>query len=134
MMNIRELFRRSREPEGPSFEPQSEVGKLLMAARELMNDKGRHWIRGAIKAKINGEMCYCSLGALFEARRSAGASNEILNAAQVQLAEIVRPDMINPFSTELIGPRLTITTWNDTRASGWEEVDEKFRAAAMRAG
>lgn len=43
---------------------KSEISKTLRAARDLMNNGGKHWIKGALSRRKQGEVSYCALGGI----------------------------------------------------------------------
>lgn len=126
------------------------VVKLLTKGRELMNDKGRHWIRNRLKERINWnvgsketpEYGYCAIGSLnaaggfqqsygsarFAGDRSRVISDPVLNEAKFVLAETIagyRPGTLEEAESIII-------RFNDKGAK-WGDVSRKFRAAARRA-
>ena len=107
------------------------VADALLAARELMNDGGNHWIKGKIRLpqlfkRKNGlqtETCYCSIGAI----QAATKGNRAL---RLRCYAALNKAIGRPGNAGYIG---TILSWNDNYERTWSEVSRAFRRAAKLA-
>lgn len=89
--------------------PYKRVAEILRQARDLMNNGGRHWVKGEEKidvAHVNpkshfvdsfheepiGEYAFCSIGAVKEI--CGGNYNEEYEAALFELIKVMDPDSI----------------------------------------
>ena len=110
-----------------------EIADALLAARDLMNDKGAHWIKGTlrktVRRKTDGEWTketsFCSIGAINEITKGNPALRKATVAA---LAGTVPKTPWAP--TE---PKSRIINWNDSGARKWGEISRAFRRAARQA-
>lgn len=86
----------------------SRIAEILRSARNLMNNNGRHWVKGTEKADLStvnpvtryeewfdlpiaGEYAYCSTGAIKEV---VGDDNEEYRTACIELARIISEEFI----------------------------------------
>jgi hypothetical protein len=119
------------------------AANALDKARELMNDNGRHWIKGQLSGKKNGEVAYCSLGGIDRASKRNSKANHL---AKVLLAEIItgeeRPSKREPYpnQTELTSmyrdrtwAQNKIWRYNDSPNTRWSGVSTRFKKAAKKA-
>lgn len=102
---------------GPTPE---EVSRALLAAVELMNDTGRHWIRGHFRARnADGETAYCAIGGIREVTKG---NAQLRKAVYRALNKAIRKG----YAQHRIS---AIMYWNDTSRS-WNEVKAGFQRAA----
>lgn len=120
--------------------PDSKAVALLERAHELMNEEGRHWIKGNYRRTIgtlkNGEdeFGYCSVGALEAAlTEQYGKPDRIGLAvdyyepyygALSALGEVIRPGDA--------GGSGTVISFNDNPKTTWTDVSTTFKAAIAR--
>lgn len=113
-----------------------EVGKLLRAALAAMNDSGRHWTRGRLKRTRNGEVSFCSIGAINHVTdrpntESEGYAVDDNNRAVVYaLANVINKKAgTGPprDDHEAVG---AIWAYNDHTGRSWPEIEAVFKAAA----
>lgn len=120
-----------------------ELASYVQAARELMNDEGRHWVQGHFVVPVHealGEFAYCSYGALRRATEeySGQASYNVLSALCLALAEDeeigathldadleeARDEGANAYSR--------VVRFNDAEGRKWEEVEAAFKRTEER--
>lgn len=113
-----------------------DVAQVLLNARALMNNKGKHWIKGKLrKNKPSIGMCYCSVGAIRAA--APGDGNKRLRAAAYKsLAKEISPSYSDTYDEYGKYAREVIITWNDGWCRTWQEINLKFRqvAASVKKG
>lgn len=104
-----------------------DVAKVLLNARELMNNRGKHWIKWEFRRKNkNGELCYCSIGAIRAA--APGDKNKRLRAAAFRaLAQLIDPNYADGTKT---AAQSVIMSFNDSDSTKWGDVSKLFRKAA----
>jgi hypothetical protein len=89
------------------------VSETLLAAREKMNSRGKHWVKGFLRVtRPNGETAYCSVGAI---RAAAGRRERLARACLFTLVESIGGGII-----EFI----------DAPSTTWGDVSRAFRKAA----
>ena len=107
--------------------PDQQAAKLLQQAQLLMNEGGKHWMKGSFRYMNR----YCAVGALREVltpgRNGVPFENPIFRRAVTTLARIVDPKL---------GPKHdisdyleTIYVWNDAPEREWSEVRKAFTRA-----
>jgi hypothetical protein len=107
---------------------EEKVAKCLLDARELMNNGGKHWTRGAFKRRLDkDEYAYCSIGAIRAVTTSK--DQKIRNEAYRQLATMI---YAGPETRNVRVAQGRIVQWNDMKAT-WGDVSRTFRQAAKRA-
>jgi len=118
------------------------VADALAKARDLMNDKGKHWTKGTSRKPIRvwrGEIveyAYYSSGALTESTDDWGQihPNPVRLEAIVALSQnpqIAAIDVLkysDPYEEALA----KIITWNDDPDRTWDEIDTAFRETEER--
>lgn len=127
------------------------VVKLLTKGRELMNDKGRHWLRRRLKERINWsvgsketpEYGYCAIGSLnaaggfkqtYGSARFAGGRTTVFNDPVLDEAKFVLAEAIAGYRPGGIEEAESIIVrFNDSSTTTWGDVSRKFRTAARRA-
>lgn len=118
--------------------------EILNEAREKMNDKGRHWIKGRFRGKNKkGEDSFCSIGAL----RSVSRKTKARKVATIALAELIDPkrmearrEVLENFHGKKEGREIEsalyneaesiIIRYNDGYRTRWSGVSSKFKKAA----
>lgn len=112
------------------------VMRALIKARELMNNRGRHWTKRNLKQHEKGEPVFCALGGLNEVTTGRQGysylgpryEDPILDEAKLVLAETIsgrRPRSVVTAET-------IIFQFNDHVNTKWGDVSRKFRTAARR--
>jgi len=129
-----------------------EIAEKLREALRLMNDSGKHWIKGDWQQELDEvdeygyyQLGYCSVGAIRVANNvdDIEADDADSNACVFALAELLpafdyqkvvpayRPDPSTPEGrTTILTDR--VIRWNDKEERTWEEIVEKFSEAANR--
>lgn len=114
------------------------VVDMLKNARDLMNDSGRHWIKGEYYGHKKGEQAYCSVGAL---RKSGSRRPAAYRSSIIALATVIDPDRMKSSREHALKHSLDvnrhlasvaesiIVNWNDHPNRRWLDVDRKFRKA-----
>ena len=113
----------------------SEISDKILEARELMNNRGKHWLRGAFRSKNpkTGEVSFCSVGAV----REVGGRG--INARVYHyLHEALPPEFqAKPYygRTKVVASQKSnaIIAFNDRYGRKWGEVSKLFRKAAKLA-
>lgn len=100
------------------------VAEILRAARDKMNNKGKHWTQFKFKEKIDGEFCYCSVGGI----NAVTNDNKERNAAYIALADQICYRKLCARDSKNV-----IMYWNDHRDRTWDHVKEAFTKAARKA-
>ena len=123
------------------------VRSVLSKARKIMNNDGKHWVRGYFKIRREGEYAYCSLGGIREAlkqeglRWDRGEGKKWYRRAIRRLATTIDPKWENKAKPILIyyssqiqkeaaldgAAESTIMNWNDISAEDWAEVESVFK-------
>jgi hypothetical protein len=92
-----------------------DVADVLLKARDLMNNRGKHWIKGQMKKRLsNGEYGYCSMGAI----EAATQSKALQRRAYLALRNVTDPTGVAFF--------------NDFHTTTWGDVSRAFRKAAKQ--
>lgn len=114
-----------------------EVARQLRAALQAMNDSGRHWLRGKMHRTRNGEMSFCSLGAI---NHVTGRPNvptkgykvdDSNRAAIYALANAIRKQKrMPPLFDDDNEAVYTVWSFNDQHGRTWVEIEDVFRKAA----
>lgn len=103
--------------------------EILKTARFLMNDNGKHWIKGRLSRKKSVGMCYCSIGAI----RAASDNPSEVETAVKALATIGLgmddPGVRYGDERGFFPYRYKIENWNDRPSTTWKDVDATFRKA-----
>lgn len=138
------------------------VAKLIKDAKDLMNNKGEHWIKGSMRHNHS----FCSVGGLRYAatKRVTRSKDPILMEAHIVLAETItgkkRPKELPPAPKQYKSPysylnhdphkqyrkkknglleyqfdwaESKIIGFNDLHTTTWTKVARKFQTAARRA-
>ncbi len=74
---------------------KKEISRILREARDLMNDGGKHWIKGKLSRTSKGEKSYCAIGAVCTVvgvRRSQTRISKEARPALLALAEEIWDD------------------------------------------
>lgn len=110
------------------------VARALERAREMMNDSGSHWIKGAMRSRMEQGMCYCALGGIYAATRPGPTRDAavIALAREIDPAAVRRAELATPDDVARRCERI-ITTWNDLRHRTWKQVEAALRRAAEKA-
>jgi hypothetical protein len=94
----------------------AQVAAVLEEARAKMHTSGKHWIQGRFRKRINGENCYCAMGAVYAVTKSRALRNQAFQAL---------------LSLGIKGRRYdSVWLWNDSPRRTWKQVDAAFRRAA----
>ena len=120
--------------------------KVLIKARDLMNDGGKHWMQGEfekqfyVTGQIDVETSYCSVGAINKA--SVGDSYPELNPSILsflkkrkrKLSDQVCRDLfelggLKIFRKQKYVNKNSVVDWNDHHKTTWSEVDAAFAKA-----
>ena len=116
------------------------IAKKLREALLLMNDTGRHWVKGEYQEELYfdentgvGEYGFCSLGAI---RYVTGSDMEVPTEESTAVAlalaqaipEVEQEDAYAASDEERFFNR--IVRWNDHDDRTWEQVEEKFMEVA----
>lgn len=126
---------------------KEQVADLLKNARELMNNSGAHWIKGAYSTRIRAdysggepvfEHAYCSMGAIrhltdeegdqkirWEATKALG---EVEAIKAIPMTEADAYDIADRYEVAFT----RIVRWNDADERTWADVDAAFREAEKR--
>jgi hypothetical protein len=108
----------------------------LDAALELMNDSGAHWVQCTYKTQDpvddNGRYGYCSLGAIHEVTGGWEGATEIRKNRPRHLAVTALADAYRPHGRRSSKVIDTITTWNDSSKTTWDDVKKRFARAKSR--
>ena len=108
---------------------KEEIADVLERALELMNDEGKHWLKGEYKGMAtDGKHNFCSAGAIMEATETASSVDPVNIAIFTQLARDL-PDAPVPHSSD---PLDRIVTFNDNESTTWQDVVSVFRKAVAR--
>jgi hypothetical protein len=92
-----------------------DVAAVLLAAREKLNSRGKHWTKGRFrKTTKDGVTQYCSLGAI----RAVTRSPTLRQRAEAALVAATGEQVIH---------------WNDHADREWRDVNAAFRKAAKLA-
>jgi len=101
-----------------------EIAKGLELALSLMNDGGKHWIKGAWRKKnMKGELCFCTNGGINEAARRMGLPPSF---AEAMKRELVRHGLGKRVGYYERTPSDQIMDWNDTGSTRWGDVRKAF--------
>ena len=115
------------------MEVNQQAVRLLEAAEKLMNDEGRHWIKGTYHRYLPGsnELGYCSVGAIKEIAERENFTELVRFKAQKVLASVVDPKgefvLTPPDSSYYDHDR--IAAWNDDQRRVWSDVTSAFQQA-----
>lgn len=113
-----------------------EIAEKLRAARDLMNESGKHWVQGKFQYPVSSfaeETRYCAIGAIRkvvsgDAYKNTEEAREIAAVLREQIiADGVGPDD-GPLDEEEV-----VVLWNDSTLRTWQEVSDTFLAAAEKA-
>lgn len=101
---------------------------ILEEAVLLMNDSGRHWIKGILSGKNKkGEQSFCAVGAIQEVSRRKDIS---LIDGPVLVAENALADTIGRNSYQSGAAR--IMSYNDHNSTTWKGLKDKFERTIRR--
>lgn len=114
-----------------------QVTKYLIAARDLMNDNGAHWIKRSLRQQLSwrtGHFGYCALGGIFTV---AGKPFHPGSAAAYKLNNDTRP-VVYALAHAITGKVpasdasavATVWRWNDAYRTTWDTVHNTFTKAA----
>lgn len=114
---------------------RAEVAAVLRAARDLMNNKGRHWTKFSFVSRRNHkgedlpskEYAYCALGALNKicGKRETALKNSAIEALSREIRTVSPGDIkVDDFSTIMI--------FNDSAKTTWDDIKDVFTRAARR--
>lgn len=129
------------------------VARLLSNARELMNDGGKHWIKGRLEQASWLGASYCAMGGLgkaatngpvYDAVRIAQMKQykkvaPILRDATILLAEVIEgktvigKDYDGQEDPVLEEAQDIVIAFNDGRHTDWTIMSRKFKVAERRA-
>lgn len=114
------------------------AARLVRRAHALLNDGGRHWIKGNYTREIKpGVKGYCAVGALNAARDEKGADYEVYERAVQLLTARLLPEYNEQDESYYYPEDLfdswedVITGWNDYPGRNWGDVDKAFRETAL---
>ena len=116
------------------------AARMLIRARRLLNDGGKHWIKGNFKRDIKpGVVGYCSVGALLHVRDSKPdlSDPDAYERAMRMLADTVfetyaeEAAVEDAYDVNEEDSETIITTWNDQGNRTWNDIDEAFRKSAL---
>lgn len=105
-----------------------DVAQLLDDARELMNDKGAHWVKGRLREtdRKTKEVSFCSVGAIYHLTRGEDRRKKALRkAALAELSESIRHATYGWSGSMIMG-------WNDAPNRTWSQVSSKFTSTAKK--
>ena len=116
-----------------------EIADKLLEARETMNSRGRHWIKGALRRKrktpsgeLTSEWAYCSIGSINKVgdRSIRGRLIKALNAG---LPNGYRAVGYNGKEPSIKACEGAIIKFNDSYHTKWGDISRAFRRAARLA-
>ena len=119
----------------------SEVADKILEAREKMNNRGKHWLRGAFRSKNpkTQEVSFCAVGACRE------VGNKRINPKLYHYLFLALPEDYRRISRWHYGQRQdvekptngekmnAIIRFNDSHKQTWGGVSKLFRKAARLA-
>lgn len=109
------------------------IYEILSNARKLMNDEGKHWLKGRLSRKKKIGMCYCSIGAIRAAADNlaeARAASDVLGQHGLGFGPTKRNSYY--YGRAAMPFRGSIETWNDDPRTTWQDVDRAFRKAIRK--
>lgn len=108
----------------------AEIADALEVARDRMNSKGEHWIKGAYHRLLGDRgRCYCAVGAINSVSKQGYALNGAMCRAVYEIGMGSR--YRTPFARELWArnneAKDAIINFNDHPCTLWKDVDRLFR-------
>lgn len=115
----------------------SQIEAAILEARQHMNDRGKHWIKGALHRKVKGgapgEQAHCSVGAInLVARHTDGVKRgDLIRAVAAALPPDYRPKPSYGRKVPTVREcESAIIRYNDSYHSKWGDISRLFRKAA----
>lgn len=111
------------------------LAEIILEARDLMNDGGKHWIKGIFEEydPETGEKSYCTVGALYVCFLNRNIPFYVYDDISLQLVQTIS-EYSGWHGESVISclSRFSITSWNDAPERTWEDVERVLTETARR--
>lgn len=119
-----------------AYQPTSEeVARTLDKAVELMNDSGKHWIKGRYvsdEPMDDGRPGYCSVGAIEAATRQLPDLAELDYSARVSVQFAAVKALATAYGRDpetWFDHNQVVINWNDRSDTTWDKIVKRFERA-----
>lgn len=90
-------FVKANTPKKQRLTNQEKATKIIQRAQVLLagpKEDGNGWTKGTFRGNFKGAPCFCTMGALREARDQLKLGNTVYNLAQDRVAAVMKGDII----------------------------------------
>jgi hypothetical protein len=108
-----------------------QVSKVLRSARDLMNDKGTHWIKGSLRRKSRKKDVgyqFCMLGGIFEVLGESQRTYTLTEQSRPVVYALAHT-ILDRLPDDDEHAAAVVYSFND-RAQAWDQVEKMLIKAA----